>query len=87
MLVLGIWLKPPAWHERAACGSVPDPEIFFPDHGNTVNTPTARLAKQYCQTCPVRIECLDDAEPHGIWGGLTAGERHAMGRPRRKTFA
>jgi WhiB family transcriptional regulator, redox-sensing transcriptional regulator len=76
--MISIWLLPPDWHNEAVCGTVSDPDIFFPDHGNTVNTPGARLAKEYCSVCPVRIECLDDAQPHGIWGGMTAGERHAL---------
>src|SRR5581483_8543257 len=38
--------------------------------------------QQICSLCPVRAECLADAlhrrEPHGVWGGLTTNERHAV---------
>ena len=36
-------------------------------------------AKEICQSCAVRKDCLDYAlsirEPHGIWGGLNEVER------------
>ena len=39
-------------------------------------------AKGICAGCSVRQDCLDYAisirEPHGIWGGLTEGERRAL---------
>jgi len=40
-------------------------------------------AKEICQSCAVRKDCLDYAlsirEPHGIWGGLNEVERkHLM---------
>ena len=44
----------------------------------------ADLAASICRTCPVRVQCLDEAmategvHHHGIWGGLTAGERGAL---------
>lgn len=75
-----IWLDHPDWTRHAACREAPDPEIFFPAHGNIRKAPSVRLAKSYCAVCPVTAECLDDAEPEGIWGGLTAGERHTLGK-------
>lgn len=39
-------------------------------------------AKEICQSCSVRKECLSYAlrirEPHGIWGGLNEVERRAL---------
>ena len=36
-------------------------------------------AKAVCESCPVKIDCLDEAliisEPFGIWGGMTENER------------
>ena len=36
-------------------------------------------AKAVCSGCPVKIECLDEAneisEPFGVWGGLNEVER------------
>ena len=52
-----------------------------------------RLAKAYCQPCPVRRVCLTGAverhEPYGVWGGeiFASGEiiadKRPRGRPRR----
>lgn len=45
-----------------------------------------RAAVQICKTCPVRVECLEDAIKHGdewtVRGGLTALERRALMRTR-----
>jgi WhiB family redox-sensing transcriptional regulator len=72
------------WQRRAACRG-PESALFFPP-----TLPEARLdreareerAKQICQACPVRGECLDFAlsirEPHGIWGGLNELERREL---------
>jgi WhiB family redox-sensing transcriptional regulator len=52
-----------------------------------------RLAKAYCQPCPVRRVCLTGAverhEPHGVWGGeifasgAIIADKRPRGRPRR----
>lgn len=51
-----------------------DPDAWFPDPGDP-----APLAKAVCRRCPVQDACLDHAlandERHGVWGGLTPGER------------
>ena len=63
----------------AACGGA-DPDLFFPEPGDTFSE---RRAKTICAACPVRAACLagaiDRAEPVGIFGGLTETER---GMPR-----
>lgn len=66
----------PGWLERRACNTAP-PAMFF---GKNV-----RLARQICDTCPVRMSCLADAHTQerelpakacfGIRGGLTPEER------------
>ena len=66
----------------AACqGS--DTAVFFP-----VSDTFAGEAKAICETCPVRAECLEYAigtrQPDGVWGGLTAVERHRVIRRRQK---
>lgn len=38
----------------------------------------ALVAVEICQTCPVREDCLRQADDHGIWGGLTPNERKAL---------
>jgi len=52
-----------------------------------------RLAKAYCQPCPVRRVCLTGAverhEPHGVWGGeifsrgAIIADKRPPGRPPR----
>ena len=43
-------------------------------------------AKQVCQGCPVRTECLAEALDNqiewGVWGGMTERERRALLRRR-----
>lgn len=62
------------WREHAAClGKRSD--IFFDGYGEDA-------AKQLCWACPVQEECLAFAlkteQNDGIWGGLTAQERHNL---------
>ncbi len=65
-------------YSQALCAQT-DPELFFPEAGAS-----ARPAKQICDVCPVKNECLLEALANeysdGIWGGLTASERKALRR-------
>lgn len=68
-----------SWRDKAVCAQV-DPTLFFPRKGDS-----AQDAKQVCEGCPVRTECLGyalDNERHGVWGGLTVTERRALKRRR-----
>lgn len=42
-------------------------------------------AKEICADCPVQQACLQHAlaaaEPYGVWGGLTEGERQTRTAP------
>lgn len=64
------------WTRDALCAQT-DPELFYPDKGESV-----RPAKSVCKRCPVRTECLQHAldrnEYFGIWGGLSPNERTAL---------
>ena len=79
------WLgQRPAWHDLARCAET-DPEMFFPEKGESV-----RPAKRVCAGCEVRAECLQDAldrgERFGVWGGLSERERRtwpSSGAPAR----
>lgn len=66
------------WECDAACRDM-DVNAFFPEKGN--ETQAAR-AKQICETCPVRAQCLALAvtEPivHGIFGGYSVRERRVL---------
>lgn len=68
--------------DDAACQGV-ETSVFFP-----VSDTFAGDAKAICETCPVAEQCLEYAiETHqadGVWGGLTAVERHRLVRRRQK---
>jgi len=60
-----------------------DQELWF-----TESPAKAEEAKALCQTCPVKIDCLEGAlrrrEPWGIWGGqiFANGRIQRVKRPR-----
>lgn len=74
-----------SWISKAHCV---DLEYEFIGHTNEHNTTVecelCRLAKEICQTCPVRQQCLDEAleqgyhSQAGIRGGYTELERRKM---------
>jgi WhiB family redox-sensing transcriptional regulator len=70
------------WFDDAACRDA-DTDVFFP-----VSESMAGEAKAICAVCPVREECLEFAlqtrPGDGVWGGLTATERHRLIRRRQK---
>lgn len=69
---------PLAWQAQALCAQT-DPEAFFPEKGGST-----REAKNICNHCEVREQCLDYAlsndERFGIWGGLSERERRRLKR-------
>ena len=69
------------WYTQAACRQV-DPTLFFPYKEGSVRTMHKALA--YCDACPVRLPCLEEAllDPglSGIWGGATTEERDVIRR-------
>ena len=64
-----------------------DPELFF-----SADPAEVESAKEVCQTCPLKVECLEGAlrrrEPHGVWGGelfvngVVVARKRPRGRPR-----
>ena len=81
------------------CSSHPDPDMWFPDmdNGRPTQAKVVALAERVehavklCNECPVMVECLaegmkEENLPHGIWGGLLAGERLATLGKRREDF-
>lgn len=76
VLVPDTTLEDTAWQELARCTEV-DPEIFFPEKGQT-----ARDAKKICRRCEVRTECLEYAiqtdQRFGVFGGLSERERRRL---------
>lgn len=69
-----------AWMDQGICRGMPT-EMFFPPDGDKR---AARLAREVCEDCPVRIDCLDYALKwkmrHGVWGGTTSGDRRRLRR-------
>lgn len=77
------------WRDLAACRTADDPDLWHPD-GAVGRQTVAQIAaaKAVCGRCPVRVLCLEAAMAveggrardgrHGIHGGLTGGERHAL---------
>ncbi|MHB1533082.1 MAG: WhiB family transcriptional regulator [Acidimicrobiales bacterium] len=75
-------------YRLAACQGRPTalffPEPVFRKRGRPDPAAVAE-AKEVCAVCPVRERCLavGQREEHGIWGGLTGGERRAARRARQ----
>ena len=69
------------WMARGSCRTV-EPSVFFPSDGVGVE-----VARQICQTCPVKQQCLEYAIQHridhGVWGGASERERRRIARRRR----
>lgn len=87
----------PDWRDRAACRdqATRDHDPWHPPEGRQEAELYAE-ARQICDGCPVRSDCLAVAlallartgELHGMWAGMTADElrryARATGRPARK---
>lgn len=71
------------WRDLGACRGL-DPDVFFPETEEESDT-----AKAICDSCDVRIACLEHAlssrEKVGVWGGTTERERRRIVRQRRRT--
>lgn len=67
------------WRRSAACRNLSAEDadrIFFIGTGKS-----ARLAREFCNHCPVQRQCLDYAlyyHETGIWGGTTDSERKVL---------
>jgi WhiB family redox-sensing transcriptional regulator len=59
-----------------------DPDLWFRD-GDKLSY---RIARSFCNRCPVRVQCLDYAvtnkEPGGMWGGKSPSERAKLRKSR-----
>lgn len=60
-----------AWLEQAACRGL-DPELFYPDRGQSTAAPMA-----VCAACPVADNCAQTSsyEKFGIWSGTSERQR------------
>jgi WhiB family redox-sensing transcriptional regulator len=71
-------LHPLWWYKAATCREA-DPDLFFPERGQS-----AEPAKEICAECPVLNLCLewalDQGDLAGIWAGTTRRERRKLKR-------
>jgi WhiB family redox-sensing transcriptional regulator len=72
------------WRSAAACRSS-DPDLFFPVSSAGTAQREIAEALAVCARCPVQAHCREFAlrtrQQHGIWGGMTEGERRQLWRP------
>lgn len=77
------------WFSKAACAGIAsvDPTIFFPDlERGQQGAHVWDKARQICNSCAVRQECLEyqmkfeeeTGRRDGMWGGLTPKERDRL---------
>lgn len=75
------------WRHDAACRGLAH-RYFDPwDADERAEQPNA-TATQFCETCPVKRECLiaaiENDEESGVWGGLTRRQRKMLVRARKR---
>ena len=63
------------------------PDAYFPEDLGPGELQGRKMARELCQRCPLRLQCLEYAlearEQFGIWGGLTTRERQILNAKRR----
>jgi WhiB family redox-sensing transcriptional regulator len=71
------------WRNRAVCKDT-DPDLFFPVGTTGQALVQIERAKEVCNTCPVKSDCLEYAletnQDSGIWGGLDEEQRRNIRR-------
>lgn len=67
------------WQERAVCRNYPQEWWYGGPDGRPQSARLLTQAKDLCELCVVRRDCLITAlernEPYGVWGGYTKVER------------
>lgn len=77
------------WQSKSACKDQ-DTSLFFYEDNERGEIKDKRIAaaKQICDGCSVKTQCLEFAlqikEDYGIWGGLTPEERYTIRRRRQR---
>lgn len=71
------------WRQHAICRDT-DPDLFFPVGTTGQALIQIDRAREVCNQCPVKRDCLEFAletnQDSGIWGGMSEEERRAMRR-------
>lgn len=70
----------PEWMTRGLCTTAPDPDLWFPEVGQS-----AQPAIAVCAHCPVAGACLGyalslSANTAGVWGGTSEEQRRKLRR-------
>lgn len=74
---------------RCATGIHPDATQIYPDSFYAKDSEKRKKdrTKEFCNPCPVRLQCLQWALQHheqwGIWGGLDSRQRNKLLKQRR----
>jgi WhiB family redox-sensing transcriptional regulator len=71
------------WRSQAICRDT-DPDLFFPIGTTGQALVQIDRAKEVCDVCPVKTDCLEYAletnQDSGIWGGLDEEQRRNIRR-------
>ena len=71
------------WRQHAICRDT-DPDLFFPVGTTGQALVQIERAREVCNQCPVKGDCLEFAletnQDSGIWGGTSEEERRAIRR-------
>ena len=69
------------WRDKASCRTV-DPDLFFPVGTTGIALVQIEHAKNVCNNCDVKTQCLDFAletnQESGVWGGTSEEERRKL---------
>jgi WhiB family transcriptional regulator, redox-sensing transcriptional regulator len=72
-----------SWRNNAICRDT-DPDLFFPVGTTGHALVQIDRAREVCDQCPVKTECLEFAletnQDSGIWGGTSEEERRTIRR-------
>ena len=71
------------WRQHAICRDT-DPDLFFPIGTTGQALVQIDRAREVCNQCPVKVDCLEFAletnQDSGIWGGASEEERRMIRR-------
>jgi WhiB family redox-sensing transcriptional regulator len=73
----------PEWRGDAACRDT-NPDLFFPIGTTGGAIDQIEAAKEVCEQCDCKVDCLDFAlttnQDSGVWGGTAEEERRKIRR-------
>jgi WhiB family transcriptional regulator, redox-sensing transcriptional regulator len=71
------------WRQHSICRDT-DPDLFFPVGTTGQALVQIDRAREVCDQCPVKVDCLEFAletnQDSGIWGGTSEEERRKIRR-------